>query len=189
MGRAKKSKYQHGRTIGEQRERLESASERQAAHQKSVRKKRRRVILVTIGFILVAACPVALYFFLVNHDGSPLFQPEPEKTYAPTIEIVDEDAASGQEISTRTKNYIGQAEADFRDLGYIPEKAVIPSGAVREVDFYLKDQPGYVKMLIDRDTAPSVEDADRLLRYLKNDRNVTEFEYIDVRLAGKAYWK
>ena len=211
----RRSTIRSGRTIGEQRERLETSSERQAAHQKALRQKRRRIIFVTLGFILIAACPVGLYYLLVDHDTSPLFQPEPVSTFEPTIEIIDTDApisasASGNSsggpgdssdsgnsntstgstsgITTRMKNYIGQAEVDFRDLGYIPEKAVIPSGSIREVDFYLKDQPGYVKMIIDRDTAPSVEDADRLLRYLKG-QNVGQFEYIDVRLEGKAYWK
>ena len=213
----RRSTIRSGRTIGEQRERLETSSERQAAHQKAVRRKRRRIIFVTIGFILIAACPVGLYYLLVDQDTSPLFQPQPEITFEPTIEIVDTDApisssASGNSndssnsgdsgasgasansnsstsgITTRMKNYIGQAEVDFRDLGYTPEKAVIPSGSIREVDFYLKDQPGYVKMIIDRDTAPSVEDADRLIRYLKG-QNINQFEYIDVRLEGKAYWK
>ena len=193
------STIRSGRTIGEQRERLETSSERQAAHQKAIRQKRRRII---------------------DQDTSPLFQPQPEITFEPTIEIVDTDAPisssssggsgsssssgdsgnsanssssnassnSSSGITTRMKNYIGQAEVDFRDLGYTPEKAVIPSGSIREVDFYLKDQPGYVKMIIDRDTAPSVEDADRLIRYLKG-QNIDQFEYIDVRLEGKAYWK
>ena len=182
------STIRSGRTIGEQRERLETSSERQAAHQKAVRQKRRRIIFVTICFVVVAACPVALYYLLVDRDSSPLFQPAPAATFEPTIEIVDTDSAAGSEITTRMKNYIGQAEADFRDLGYTPVKAVLPSGAVREVDFYLKDQPGYIKMLIDRDTAPSVEDADRLLRHLKS-QNIEQFEYLDVRLEGKAFWK
>ena len=43
-------------------------------------------------------------------------------------------------------------------------------------------------MIIDRDTAVSVEDADRMLRYL-SDQGTVEFQYIDVRLPHKAYWK
>ena len=84
--------------------------------------------------------------------------------------------------------YIGQAESDFRDLGYTPERAVIPAGSIRQINFYLAGYPGYVKLFLDRPTAESVEDADRLLRYLKS-QNITNFEYIDVRLPEKAYWK
>ena len=43
-------------------------------------------------------------------------------------------------------------------------------------------------MIIDRGTAVSVEDADRLLRYLAG-QGITNFEYIDVRLPHKAFWK
>ena len=83
---------------------------------------------------------------------------------------------------------MGQAESDFRDLGYTPLRAVIPAGAIREVDFYLSGWVGKIKMTIDRETAVSVEDADRMLRYLQG-INVSEFEYVDVRVEGKGYWK
>lgn len=86
------------------------------------------------------------------------------------------------------KAYIARAEQDFRDLGYTPVKAVIPTGSVREIDFYLENYSGFIKTTVDRDTAVSVEDADRMLRYLAG-QGTTEFTYIDVRLSGKAYWK
>ena len=41
---------------------------------------------------------------------------------------------------------------------------------------------------MDRDTAVSAEDAFRMVRYLEN-QGITEYQYIDVRLPGKAYWK
>ena len=41
---------------------------------------------------------------------------------------------------------------------------------------------------IDRDSAISVEDADRMLRYLSGE-GISDFTYIDVRIDGKAYWK
>ena len=116
-------------------------------------------------------------------------------TYQPTIEIIDEDGAtisatggSADHITSVTKAYIGQAEQDFRDLGYIPVKAVLPTGSIRQVNFYLSGYPGYIKLYTDRPTAESVEDADRLIHYLKT-QNITNFEYIDVRLPEKAYWK
>ena len=104
------------------------------------------------------------------------------------VEVIDEDATATSGITSRMSEYIGQAEVDYRSLGYTPVKAVIPSGAIREVDFYLDGHPGYIKMHIDRPTAVSVEDADRMLRYLA-DQGTTEFQYIDVRIPYKAYWK
>ena len=86
------------------------------------------------------------------------------------------------------KEYIGQAEVDFRELGYQPIKAVIPVGSIREVDFYLDGYTGFIKMIIDRGTGVSVEDADRMIKYLA-DIDVSDFSYIDVRIEGKAYWK
>ena len=43
-------------------------------------------------------------------------------------------------------------------------------------------------MTIDRDTAVSVEDGDRMLRYLK-ENGIEVFEYIDVRVEERGYYK
>ena len=66
--------------------------------------------------------------------------------------------------------------------------AIIPSGSIREIDFYLDGYSGYIKTIIDRGAGVSVEDADRMIRYL-SEIGVGEFTYIDVRIEGKAYWK
>ena len=84
--------------------------------------------------------------------------------------------------------YIGQAEADFRSLGYNPTKVIIPNGYIRMIYFYLEGYTGYIKMTIDRDSAVSVEDTDRLIRYLET-QEIKDYEYLDVRTPGKAYWK
>ena len=178
-----------GRTIGEQREKLETANERELARQKDKRKNHFRVFFVSFGFIILAVILVVVYyvFFRGGEDQPVVVEPEP--TYQPTIEIVDEDAAATSgKITSRMKDYIGQAEADFKALGYQPVRAVLPTGAVREVDFYLDGYAGFIKMIIDRGTAVSVEDADRLLRYLAG-QGITDFQYIDIRLPHKAYWK
>ncbi|MDO4753197.1 MAG: hypothetical protein Q4A36_03140 [Candidatus Saccharibacteria bacterium] len=185
----KRSTIKSGRTIGERRERLETASERLAAHKKNKHRQNLRVIITVIGFIIVGAAGV---FFLVNFfkqrevneiETTPTVV---VKNYNPTIEIVDESSTGG--ITTRMSEYIGQAESDFRDLGYTPLKAVIPAGSIREVDFYLDGHNGFIKTTIDRGTGVSIEDADRMLRYLAG-IDVHEFTYIDVRIDGKAYWK
>lgn len=193
----KKSSRSHsqvlvGRTITEKRERPETKNERAAARKKDKHKNARRVVFVTIGFIMLAAILVYLGFTFLGQDREGPSPASPEATttaYEPTIEIVDEDAsATGGKITSRMREYIGQAEADFKDLGYTPVKAVLPANAIREVDFYLDGYTGFIKLIIDRDSAISVEDADRMLRYLAA-QGVSEFRYIDVRIDGKAFWQ
>lgn len=184
------STYKMGRTIGEKRERLETANERAAARQKDKHRQTRRLIFTIISFLVLIAALIFLGFFFVG-DGNPTPTVTPTEeisTTEPTIEIIDEDASSSEHITNRMKSYIGQAEQDFRDLNYTPVKAVIPTGSIREVDFYLDGHSGFIKLYIDRDSAVSIEDADRMLRYLA-DQGISDFEYIDVRLSGKAYWK
>lgn len=185
----KKSKLKIGRAIVEKRERLETASERAAAHKKGKRQKVLRIILVVVGFLLIIGTIVVICkSVLSGEEGGGLGLTETiVLPYEPTIELVDE-AAGNHQITSRMREYVGQAESDFRDLGYTPLRAVIPAGAIREVDFYLSGWNGRIKMTIDRETAVSVEDADRMLRYLQG-IGVSEFEYIDVRVEGKGYWK
>ena len=182
----KNSAWKSGRTIGERREKMETASERAAIHKKNEKKQKYRLAFTVLGFALAAVVVVwGVKFFFENREPEN-YSPEYEVPYAPTIEVVDE--AGHGEITSRMKEYIGQAEADFRELGYVPIKAVIPKSGVREVDFYLNEHPGFIKLIIDRPTGVSVEDADRMIRYLSS-QGVTEYTYIDVRIEGKAYWK
>ena len=186
----RQSTFKMGRTIGEQREKLETKNERNAARKQDKKRQVRRIIFTIFGFVILIGGLIFLCFFFVGSgEPAPIVATTEESVATePTIEIIDEDASAGSRITNRMRSYIGQAEQDFRDLGYRPTKAVIPSGAIREVDFYLESHPGFIKLHIDRPTATSVEDADRMLRYLA-DQDTTEFQYIDVRLAGKAYWK
>lgn len=178
-----------GRTIGEKRERLETANERAIARKKDKKKKALRVSFTILGFLLLIGILVGICFIFINKENDAPAPDIIEETFTPTIEIVDEDSASTEgKITNRMKTYIGQVESDFHELGYTPIKAVIPTGAIREVDFYLKDHPGFIKTVIDRGSGVSVEDADRMLRYLEG-QGITEYSYIDVRIDGKAYWK
>lgn len=188
----RKSSIMSGRTIGEKRERLETKNERAAARKKDKASATRRVIFTIIGFLILIGILVYLaVYFLKGNDPAPTVAPttEPSPEYRPTIEVVDEDASAADgKITSRMETFIGQAERDFKDLNYTPIKAVIPTGSIREVDFYLQDYPGFIKMTIDRGSAVSVEDADRMIHYLAS-QGTTEYQYIDVRLPGRAYWK
>ena len=185
----KHSRIKSGRTIGERRERLETANERLAARAKVKKRQNFRVFATVAIFLIVLG---AIIFFIVKFiqqretNEAETATTAVVKTYTPTIEIIDENHAG--DITTRMSEYIGKAESDFKDLGYMPIRAVIPVGAIREVDFYLDGISGFIKTTIDRDTAITAEDTDRMLRYLTG-QGVGEFTYIDVRIDGKAYWK
>lgn len=186
----RQSTLKSGRTIGEKRERLETANERAAARKKDKHRQTSRIILTSLGFIaIIAVILFILYFSFPKKDDEPVPGDTPATELTATIEIVDEDSATtGGKITGRMRDYIARMEADFRDLGYTPTKAVIPAGSIREVDFYLDGHPGFIKTTIDRDAAVTTEDADRMLHYLAG-IGISEFTYIDVRLEGKAYWK
>lgn len=185
----RRSTVKIGRTISGRREQMEKAADRAAAHEKIREKQLFRLIITAVGFILIIAAIVGIGLSLSGRESEPgSDQPSPSVTYKPTIEIIDEDAVSGSTVSSRMKDYVGQSEVDFRALGLVPVKAVIPKGAIREIDFYLENKPGFIKTTLNRGTAVSAEDAKRMLDYLE-EKGITTFEYIDVRTEGKAYWK
>lgn len=187
----RKSTIKSGRTIGEKREHLETASERATIHKKAKFKKRLRFILATIGFVLAIIFVAQVFASIVKNpetDDASLTTTTVTVPLKPTIEIIDEDSNDTSNVSSRTKEYIAEVEADLREYGLIPVKAVIPSGAIREVDIYLDGYTGFIKMYTDRGAGVSSEDADRMLRYLA-ERGIADFQYIDVRIDGKAYWK
>lgn len=180
-----------GRTIGERRERLETANEREAARKKDKRKRTSRIIFSSFVFLasIVILVAISASFISRQRDEVPTEINDALVGFEPTIEIVDESAsATGGKITSRMKEYIGQVEVGLKSYGYQPEKAVIPSSGVREVDFYIKDHPGFIKTVTDRGAGVTTEDADRMIRYLES-QSITEYSYIDVRIDGKAYWK
>ena len=188
----KQSSFKSGRTIGENRERLETASEREEARKKVKQKQFFRTFLTAAGFLAIITCIAcaAVFFFQDREEGFNFgFNRVVTTTYSPTIEIVDENsAATGGKITSKMTEYIGQAEVDFKDLGLTPTKAVIPAGAIREVDFYLDGYHGFIKLTIDRSTGVSAEDAKRMINYLSG-QDIKDFAYIDVRVDQKAFWK
>ncbi|MBR2836999.1 hypothetical protein IKE79_01425 [Candidatus Saccharibacteria bacterium] len=187
------SSFRSGRTIAERREKLETASERTDAHKKIRRQQNRRVILTIMGLIVAVAALIGIAKLFMSRGSGEDSAPVATTItvpYAPTIEVMDEGTGKTGTagLTSRMSEYIGQLEADLRELGLIPVRAVIPAGAVREVDFYLDGYTGHIKTIVDRGTGVTAEDTERMLRYLAG-QGVTDFEYIDVRLPGKAYWK
>lgn len=186
----RKSNILSGRTIGARREHLETANERAAARKKDKRKSAFRLFITMVCFLILAGLIYTLYSsFTKQSERDASLGASVLPVVEPTIEIIDEDAsATGGKITSRMKEYIARAEESFKEKGYQPQKAVIPSTGVREVRIFLDGHEGFIKMIIDRNPAVSVEDADRMIRYL-SERGVEEYKYIDVRIDGKAYWK
>ena len=189
----RQSTIMSGLTIGAKREKLETKNERAAARKKDKRKYLIRVISVSLGFVILIVILIVLATTFLHQEVEPLspeeIAPEPILVAEPTIEIIDASAsATGGKITSRMRNYIGLIESDLRSYNYQPVKAVIPAESIREVDIYLDGYAGYFKTTIDRDAAVTAEDIDRMLRYLAG-QGITTFEYVDVRIDGRAFWK
>lgn len=182
-----------GLTIGAKREKPETQNERAAARKKDKQKYITRIILVSGVFIVLIAILVTLAIIFIKQvpESEPTIAttPEPIVTAEPTIEIVDASASDASDkITSRMRNYIGLIETDLRSYNYRPIKAIIPNNSIREVDIYLEGYSGFFKTTIDRDAGASAEDIDRMLRYLAG-QGITAFEYVDVRIDGRAFWK
>lgn len=173
-----------GRTIVAEREQVESESERMQARRKAHRKKNTAAVIV-----LLMGAVLALSAYLGMEQLSRK-RSEGMKEKADDIQIeaqvIDEDNRG--QISTRVKEYIAQLEGDFRDLGYVVSKVTLPTGASREIYVDIEGWEGmFIRVNIERDTAVSAEDASRMMRYLaEHDLHPS---YVDVRIAGKAYYK
>lgn len=185
----KHSKIKSGRTIASAREHLETKNERMEARKKVKKRQTFRVGFTVALFVIVSGVVVFLVVLFLKNRAENEIETTPTavvKTYKPTIEILNENTNSG--ITTRMSEYIGQLEADLRDQGITPVKAVVPATTVREVDFYIDGYSGFIKTTIDRGSGVTAEDTERMLRYLK-EQGISDFTYIDVRIDGKAYWK
>ncbi len=185
----KQSEVKIGRTISEKRERMETSLERTKEWKKGKRKKTVRVLFVILGFGIVFGIIARYMGTLVSEkvEGGNNWTGTTTLSDKPTVEVVDL-AAGEHKITSRMNEFIVQAEQDFKDLGYKPIRVEIPAGSIRQVNFILDGITGYIKMTTDRDAAVSVEDADRMIRYLSG-KEITTFEYIDVRVEEKGYWK
>ena len=169
-----------GQTIVAERERQESASERMLARKKMKNKRILSVVAVILILIILTILGVMGWQILFKDQ---IVKSEPKPTAPePTAEIVDE---AGVGVSTRVKEYIAWLEQDFKDLGYTVTRVDLPRDKSRELLVSLDGYYGYIKMNIDRGTGVSAEDADRMIKYL----NGGGFEYIDVRVEGKAFYK
>ena len=184
----KKSSFKLGRTIGAKREKLETANERAASRKKDKQKNFVRLVATVCAFAalgVILGSLLSSFFEKEEENANELFFGD-TNNIDPSAEIVDEENADG--ITSRMRLFITRAEKEFVMLGYKTQKAVVPKGGIREVDFYLENVPGFIKTTIDRNPAITAEDAERMIRYLR-ENGINEYTYIDVRIDGKAFWK
>ena len=170
-----------GRTIVAERERAESDSERMMARKKAHRKQRTSVVVVLLMGVILGL----ILYIGVNELNERREEEDEVVEVEIKAQVIDEDNRG--RISTRTKVYVAQLEKDLADLGYTVTKVTLPTGTSRELYVDLEGKTGYFKVNLDRETAVTAEDMDRMVRYLE--KNGVEPEYVDVRLEEKAYYK
>lgn len=179
----KKSKMKSmrlGQTIVAEREYAESESERMQAQRKV---RRRRVHGVMTLLLMMAVLGLVSYLVVKETLGKEEVIEETE--YKIVAQIIDEDNRG--QISMRVKSYIAQLEQDFQDAGYRVAKVTLPTGMSRELYIDLEGREEYYKVNTDRGSAVTVEDVERMMRYL--DEHDLHPEYVDVRVEGRAYYK
>ncbi len=109
----------------------------------------------------------------------------------PAVAIDDNSGASvdGDAVtSSRFLSFIGQTTAEIAgQSGETVERVVIPTGAIRYVEFYLAGRGYPFKAQIDRDAAAQAADIVAMSKFI--DANHINPAYVDVRIVGKAYWR
>lgn len=172
-----------GQTIVAERERAESESARMQARKKAHRRQTTSILIVAL---MLAILGLAFYLGMKEiwapEDATVL---ETQQTYKIQAEVVDEDHHN--QISTRVQKYIAELEQDLRSLGMRVTKVVLPTGKSRELYVDIDGMEAYFKVNIDRGTAVTAEDIQRMARYLSEQD--LHPSYVDVRLEGKAYYK
>lgn len=109
----------------------------------------------------------------------------PERRYEPVAPVVDEGRAG---VSGAMREFAGRLERDLADLGFKVRKIMVPAGKTREMDFYVEGREFFIKTSMGRGTAEMAEDAVRMMKYIE-EKGVAVKEYIDVRVAGRGYYK
>lgn len=108
----------------------------------------------------------------------------------PSVAIADKSGASveGDAItSSRFLSFIGQTTAEIaKQGGGNVKRVVIPSGAIRYVEFYLEGRAYPFKAQIDRDPTSQGADIVAMVNFI--DSSHINPSYVDVRIAGKGYW-
>lgn len=185
-GRNKQSQgIKRGRTIVAERERVESESERMQARKQAHRKKKMSA-LVGVLFLVVIGLSAYLGFREWGMRNEETLEQVAAERIDVTVPVVDEDERG--EVSERVLTYIAELERELARRGYTAERVTLPTGMIRTIYVDLEGREGFLKMDIDRGVKSSVDDVERILKYL-DERAIQPAEYVDVRVEGKVYYK
>lgn len=174
-----------GKTIVSEREKAVSESERLVQRKKEEKRKRFSIAIFFAGLALVG---VVIFGFVMKAIQDKKKEDLPDifsKTYTPTVEIIDE--AGAEYITDKIKTTVGMLEEDLQEYGYKVAKVIVPAKTAREIDVYIEKITPYFKVHVDRNTAGTAEDIKRMIDFL--DKKNKKPNYVDVRLAGRAYYK
>lgn len=120
-----------------------------------------------------------------GHDFKINYYPEP------TVIVKDQSGINpdtGAVASNRFLHYLGRVVSLVNASGIAKVTGVvIPPNTTREVDLQLEGRGFVVKTLLDRDPAAQTTDILNVLKYL--DARGIKPQYVDVRIAGKAFYK
>lgn len=108
----------------------------------------------------------------------------------PAVTIIDNSgAAANNDIvaSSRFLGFVGRVTAELGKNNSVVERVIIPTGAIRYVEFYLTGRKYPFRAQIDRDATAQAADIAAMIKYI--DTKQLEPTYVDVRVAGKAYWR
>jgi hypothetical protein len=95
---------------------------------------------------------------------------------------------AGAVASNRFLHFLGRVVSLTNASGMTKVNGVIiPPNTTREVDLQLEGRGFVVKTLLDRDPAAQTTDILNMLKYV--DAKGIKPQYIDVRIAGKAFYK
>lgn len=181
--KAKMRRLKRGQTIVAEREPAETESERMRERKRT---RRKHITSVVIALLMMGVLALLAYITMRGVVEEVGRAPEAiEADYAVKAQIIDETGR--EQVSMRTRQYVGQLEQDLRDLGYEMTKVVLPVNTSRELYVDLAGVETYFKVSMERDTAIVAEDMARVLRYLQS--HDLHPEYADVRIEGKAYYK
>ncbi|MGK2896670.1 MAG: cell division protein FtsQ/DivIB [Candidatus Saccharimonadales bacterium] len=109
----------------------------------------------------------------------------------PAIEIINNNTAAGLPhnvtVSHQFLSFVGQVVGRAEKQGLIVTKATIPLLTVRQLEIQVSGVGYPIKLTTDRPAGEQVEDAIRVVRHL-GEHNITP-QYVDVRVAGRAFYK
>ena len=108
----------------------------------------------------------------------------------PDIRVNDQSGvpvqAGASIASNRFLGYVGQSIGLLEDEGMSVSEVRIPFGTTRQIEVLLKGREYPVKLSIDRPVGEQVFDVARAVQHI--DKNDIAPEYVDVRVAGKAFY-